>query len=65
MLSIQHLPPTLTKTPRAGAKQEVCHYCKNNHLRTFHRYDPPWRATHVFIAGRSNVDRMRGDSSSE
>ncbi|KAJ8597839.1 hypothetical protein M405DRAFT_190070 [Rhizopogon salebrosus TDB-379] len=33
MLSIQHLPPTLTKTPGAGAKQEVCHYSiKNDHL---------------------------------
>jgi hypothetical protein len=43
MLPIQHLPPILTKTPGAGAKQEVCHYSmqKRPSGRTFHRYGPP------------------------
>ncbi|KAJ8587833.1 hypothetical protein M405DRAFT_820773 [Rhizopogon salebrosus TDB-379] len=58
MLSIQYL---LIKTPGAGAKQEVCHYSMpNNHLAGHFI-----AMIHVFIAGRSDVDRTRGDSSSE
>ncbi|KAJ8582254.1 hypothetical protein M405DRAFT_830982 [Rhizopogon salebrosus TDB-379] len=80
---IFHQSVTLTETPGAGAKQEVCNNSmqRQSSGRTFHRCDPLvihrpvsgnrhdwehyWRATHVFIVGKSNVDRMRGDSSSE